>query len=618
MSEDITKWLESLGLGQYADAFDEGAIDWEVLPSLDRDILKELGVKAPGHRIKILNGIQALGSNATLAATLSATAQPVGSTTAEAERRQLTVMFCDLVGSTELSQRLDPEDLREVNRTYQDACKGAIERYDGYVARYMGDGVLAYFGYPQAHEDDAERAILSGLGLIDSVPHLDTGHRDIELGVRIGIATGPVVVGDLIGEGASQESAVVGETPNLAARLQALADKNAVVIGPRTHELAGGGFEYQDLGAHTLKGIAEPVQAWRVVASVPVVSRFQASHRAGLTPLVGREHEIGLLLDRWEQSKDGDGQVVLLSGEAGIGKSRITESLQEQTAPDNPARFHYQCSPYFTNSALHPIIDQLERAARFDVDDANEDKLTKLESALAKIDDDTVVPLFASLLSIPVDGRYPAIEMSPERQREATLDALIAHIGVATSDAPVLVIFEDAHWADPTSLDLLELTIGRIRALPVLVVITFRPDFVSPWPDHSHVTSLTVNRLARGLASALAEGITSGKPLPSEVLQQVIEKTDGVPLFVEELTKSILESGVLTEMSDRYVLSGPLTEVVIPSSLHDSLMARLDRLGSVKEIAQRAATIGRTFSLEMLAAISERPEEELLAQHRLH
>ena len=418
--------------------------------------------------------------------------------TGEAERRQLTVMFCDLVGSTELSQQLDPEDLREVNRAYQVACKAAIERYDGYVARYMGDGVLAYFGYPQAHEDDVERAIHAGLGVVDSVSGLSK--QDMQLGVRVGIATGPVVVGDLIGEGASQESAVVGETPNLAARLQGLAAKNSVVIAPGTRNLAGERFEFDDLGMLSLKGITEPLNAWRVVAPLVMESRFEAMQRTGLTPLVGREHEIGLLLDRWEQAKDGDGQVVLLSGEAGIGKSRITETLRERTAGDKPITLRYQCSPYYTNTALHPVIEQLERAAQFQSDDTNQSKLDKLESLLAATHADSDALFFAALLSIPTDDRYPAIEMSPERQREVTLDALVSQMEATTKDKPVLLIFEDAHWADPTSLDLLERTISRVQDLPILTVITFRPEFTPPWTDYTHGTKLTLNRFARGLA----------------------------------------------------------------------------------------------------------------------
>ena len=350
----------------------------------------------------------------------------------------------------------------------------AIERYDGYIARYMGDGVLAYFGYPIAHEDDAERATHAGLGVVESVAGLGTEKHDIELGVRVGIATGPVVVGDLIGEGASQESAVVGETPNLAARLQGIATKNTVVIGPGTHDLVGGRFEYDDLGEHSFKGIADPVNASRVIAPVAAESRFEATRRAGLTPLVGREHEIGLLLERWVQAKEGDGQVVLLSGEAGIGKSRITEALRQRTAGDDPVRLRYQCSPYYTNTALHPVIEQLQRAARFDAEESNEDKLDKLESYLnqGRTDAEDVVPLLAPLLSIATGGRYAPLDLTPERQKELTLEAVITQMESLSRKQPVLLFFEDIHWADPTSLELLELTIERVQSIPVLVVLT--------------------------------------------------------------------------------------------------------------------------------------------------
>ncbi len=611
MPDSVTQWLKQLGLEEYAEAFDKNAVDWKTLPELDHELLKEIGVNAVGHRVAILKAIESFDIGPELADDASSVALPL-SPAAEAERRQLTVMFCDLVGSTELSQKLDPEDLREVNRAYQDACKAAIERYEGYVARYMGDGVLAYFGYPQAHEDDAERAIHAGLGVVEAMAGLNTtigNKQGIELGVRVGIATGAVVVGDLIGEGASQESAVVGETPNLAARLQTLASRNAVVVGPGTHELATGRFEYHDLGTQELKGIARPVHAWRVIALAAAESRFEAAHRKGLTPLVGREHEIGLLIERWEQAKEGDGQVVLLSGEAGIGKSRITETLRERTVTDDPVRLRYQCSPYHTNSALHPVIEQLERAARFDAEDSNESRLEKLEALLAQgaVDTERVAPLFAPLLSIPSAGRYAPLGMTPERQKEQTLEAVVAQLEGLSRSQPVLFIFEDAHWADPTSLELLELTIERVQSVPILAVLTYRPEFSSPWGDYTHVTSLTLNRFTRSLATTMVENVTGGKPLPDAVLEQIIEKTDGVPLFVEELTKSILES---REEPGR---DSDMASHTIPATLQDSLMARLDRLGYGKTVAQMAAVLGREFGESLLSAISDVPAAELAA-----
>jgi class 3 adenylate cyclase/tetratricopeptide (TPR) repeat protein len=598
MNDSVTRWLEELGLGQYAEAFEDGAIDWGVLPDLDHEILKELGVHPPGHRLRILKAIQSLepGESVENAHISGGVVPKEGTATSgDAERRQLTVMFCDLVGSTELSQQLDPEDMREVNRAYQDACKAAIERYEGYVARYMGDGILAYFGYPQAHEDDAERAIHAALAIVDSVTGLrspDAGSQ-IELAVRLGIATGPVVVGDLIGEGASQENAVVGDTPNLAARLQALCTPNTIVVSPGTHELASGRFEYESLGNHELKGISDAVHAWRVVASASTESRFEAAHRAGYTPLVGRENEINLLLERWQQAKDGDGQIILLSGEAGIGKSRITETLRERTSDDDPTRLRYQCSPYHTNSALYPIIQSLEHAAQLRAEDDSSTRLDKLASLLARGTSDTkaVLSLVGPLLSIQSDGRYTASEMTAEQQKVATLQILVEQMDGLSRRGAVLMVFEDAHWADPTSLELLELIIERVQALPIMVVITFRPEFTPPWTMHSHVTALTLNRFTRALAAAMVEKVSAGATLSDEVLDQIIEKTDGVPLFVEELTKTILESGAVSD-------------AVIPATLHDSLMARLDRLGAVKEVAQSASVIGREFDFDLLATVS--------------
>jgi len=607
MPDHISEWLEQLGLGQYASNFIDNDIDVQLLAQLTDADLKELGISSLGHRKKIVGAIEALVQSGPPA---TATITPKD----EAERRQLTVMFCDLVGSTELSQQLDPEDLRDVNRAYQDACKAAIERYEGYVARYMGDGVLAYFGYPQAHEDDAARAVHAGLAVVESVADLPNpvgAEREIELGVRVGIATGPVVVGDLIGEAASQESAVVGETPNLAARLQALASRNAVVIAPGTRALVMGRFEYEDLGEHALKGIAERVQVWRVIAPAVTDSRFAAAHQSELIPLVGRGHEIGLLLERWEQAKEGDGQMMLLCGEAGIGKSRIIETLRERITEDDPVSLRYQCSPYHTNSALYPIIEQLERAAQFDDEDSHEVKLEKLESLLGPNEVASVAPLFAGLLSIPVDGRYAALEMTPEWQKQKTLEVLVARVEGLSHHQPLLMIFEDVHWADPSSLELLELTMARAQRIPVLAVITFRPEFKPPWSEHTHVTTLTLNRFTRNLAMMMVSKVTHGKTLPEEVQQQIIEKTDGVPLFVEELTKTILESGLLTEESGQYTLSGSLADLPIPTTLRDSLMARLDRLDKGKPVAQAGAAIGREFSQKLLELVCELQPAEL-------
>ena len=614
---DLARWLDELGLGQYAAAFAHNDVDFDVLPHLSNQDLKELGLSL-GHRKKLLTAIESLSTEATDRADAAADDSSIVRSSAqpEAERRQLTVMFCDLVGSTALSGHLDPEELREVIRAYQGVCTTAIKRYEGFVARYVGDGILAYFGYPLAHEDDAERALHAGLGVVEAVGELKETmgrNKGVDLAVRVGVATGLVVVGDLIGEGASEESAAIGETPNLAARLQGLAEPNAVVIAPNTRRLAAGRFEYTDLGTHKLKGIAGPVHAWRVIAASEVASRFDAAHEFGVTPLVGREHESGLLLERWEQVKKGEGQVVLLSGEPGIGKSRITETLREQVTADDPIRLRYQCSPYHTNSALYPIIDQLERAARFDRNDPPDAKLDKLEALLAQSAErvEEAAPLFAALLSISVGDRYPHVGLTPEQQKEKTLKVLVAQLRSLSRHQSVLMIFEDVHWADPTSLELLDMIVEQAPRVRVLALITFRPEFTPPWTGHTYITSLALNRLSRELSAAMLEKVTRGKELPEEVRDQIVAKSDGIPLFVEELTRTVVESGLLTEQAERYELSGPLPPLAIPTTLKDSLMARLDRLAPVKKVALAAAVIGREFGYELLAAVSGLKDNKL-------
>lgn len=613
MSDDFKNWLESIGLGKYAKVFAENEIDFRSLPQLSEQDLQELGLPL-GPRRSLQAAIERLPKDLTESIP-ARHAEPI-QTSSDAERRQLTVMFCDLAGSTELSTRLDPEDLSDLNREYQDVCKTAIERYEGYVARYMGDGVLAYFGYPQSHEDDAERAIHAGLAIVDSIAKLNRKFihgETVHLGVRIGVATGLVVVGELIGEGASQESAVVGETPNLAARLQGLASINSVVIGHGTRELAGGRFEYEDLGHSKLRGMDKPIHIWRVLAPSEAESRFEARHGGDITPLLGRVHELGLLLERWEYAKENDGQAVFLVGEPGIGKSRISESLRERTAADNPTLLRYQCSSYHSNSALHPFIEQLQRAARFESIDSTNTRLDKLEALLstAKTQRDLAAPLVASLLSVPFDGRYRPLNMTRDQQKDATMELLVSQVEGLTRRHPTLIIFEDAHWADPTSLELLGHIIDRLPEMAALAIITFRPDFSPPWAGRSHVTSMTLSRFSRSLATSMIEKVTGGRTLPQEVHNQIISKTDGVPLFIEELTKTIMESKLLEAEQDRYTLTRPLTDLAIPSTLHDSLMARLDRLAPIREVAQMAAVIGREFPHQLLATVSPLTEQEL-------
>jgi class 3 adenylate cyclase/predicted ATPase len=605
---DVAAWLKELGLERYEPAFRESEITTAVLPELTEADLKELGLPL-GPRKLLLRAI------ASLTITSASEPTPAPTTTSrEAERRQLTVLFCDLVGSTELSARLDPEDLGQVIRAYHGACSEVVERWGGHVAKYMGDGVLAYFGWPQAHEDEAERAVRAGLDLVAAVAGLATPD-DASLAARVGIATGRVVVGELIGAGTAQEEAVIGETPNLAARLQALADPGSVVISQATRQLVGGMFELADLGPRRLKGFAEPLAAFRVVGAGRAEGRFEALHGERLTPLVGREHELGILLERWEWAKDGEGQIVLLSGEPGIGKSRLTRSLIERLADEPHTRLRYYCSPYHTNSALFPVIDQMERAAGFQADDTADIKLDKLEAVLGQATEGVaaVAPLIAALLSIPTGGRYPPVHLTSEAQKLRTFEALIGQVEGLAGQRPVLMVFEDAQWIDPTSVELFGLLIDHIQRLPVLLLITFRPEFTPPWTGYAHLTPLTLSRLGQRQGAQMVERLTGGKPLPPEVLEQILAKTDGVPLFVEELTKTVLESGLLTETGDRYALSAPLPPLAIPATLHDSLMARLDRLAPVKEVAQTGAVIGREFSHELLAAVSPLSEADLAA-----
>jgi class 3 adenylate cyclase len=609
---DVAVWLRSLGLGKYEAAFRENEIDEAVLPSLTHETLKEIGVTAVGHRLKLLGAIAALHSDASgktsSVDTATAPGTPSSASEDRAERRQVTVMFSDLVGSTALSARIDPEDLREVISAYQKTVAEAVGRFGGFVAKYMGDGVLVYFGYPQAHEDDAERAVRAGLELVAAVGALKT-HAPLQS--RVGIATGLVVVGDLIGSGASQEQAIVGETPNLAARLQALAEPNSVVIAESTRKLVGNLFELEDLGAKDLKGIVGPARAWTALRPSSVESRFEALHATGLTQLVGREEETDLLLRRWERAKSGEGQVVLLSGEAGIGKSRLTAALLGRFAHEPHTRLRSFCSPQHTDSALYPIIGQMERAAALSRDDTPQAKLDKIDALLAQSSTPAQdAALFAEMLSLTNDGRYPALNLPPPQRRQKTLEALVSQVAAFARQNPVLMIFEDAHWTDPTSLELFGRTVDRITNLRVLLIVTFRPEFAPPWIGRPHVTALTINRLAQRDIDAMIDRVAGNKSLPANIRQDIIERTDGIPLFVEEMTKAVLEAegeGAAAQA----VSMVPSPALAVPASLHASLMARLDRLGPAKEVAQVAAAIGREFSHALLVAILRKSEAEL-------
>ncbi len=534
-------------------------------------------------------------------------------TARSAERRQLTIMFCDLVGSTEIATRFDPEEVRHVNRAYREVCAAIVARFDGSIASYMGDGIMVYFGYPQAHEDDAERSVHAGLAVVHGVQELEP-LPGLELHMRVGIATGLVVAGDLVGEGTEETRAVSGETPNLAARLQGLADPDELVIDEQTHRLLGGYFECESLGKRALKGVSEPVASWRVLHEVAVDNRFEAVRGTNTTALVGRDAEVGLLLQRWADARAGRGQTVLISGEAGIGKSRMLQTLGERIAGEPHISLRYQCSPYHSASSLHPIITQLQHAAGITPEDSPDRKLDKLEQLPKPIDADVheYFALLAALLSIPTGDRYLPLAMPPQRQKEKLLEALIGGLTRAASEHPAIVFFEDVHWIDPTTLELLDRIVDQIGRIPAMMLLTFRPDFTPPWSGRSHVTHMALGNLDRGSCISLVENVVCGRTLPRKVLEWIVDKADGVPLFVEELTKSVLESSVLREDENRFVLEGALTDA-IPSTLHGLLEARLDRLVGAKAVAQIGAVIGREFPFDLLAGVSELAEAELQA-----
>ncbi|MGY4512361.1 AAA family ATPase [Bradyrhizobium sp. USDA 3650] len=609
---DLAIWLRSLGLERFEASLRENDIDETVLRDLTDDHLREMGLTL-GARVKLMKAIAALPKE--FSADVSAVISAATLATNSAERRHVTVMFSDLVGSTVLSTRMDPEDLRKLISAYQKCVTDTVQRFGGFVAKYMGDGVLVYFGYPEAHEDDAERAVRSALELVAEVARLTT---DTALQTRVGIATGLVVVGDLVGSGEAQERGIVGETPNLAARLQGLAQPNMVVIAEATRRLVGNLFELKDLGFQELKGIAGSVQVWAALRPAAVEGHFEAFHGSELSTIVGRDEEKELLLRRWVRAKEGEGQVVLLSGEAGIGKSRLTTAFLEQIGAEPHARLRCFCSPRHTDSSLYPVIGQLERAAEFKHDDAAKSKLDKLDDLLARSPTspgDRAV--LAGLLSLPNDGRYPSLSYDPQERRKKTLEALVGQVQALSRSEPVLMVFEDAHWIDPTSLELVGRILERIVALPVLLVVTCRPEFQPPWLGLPHVTALTINRLNRRDVDAIIDGIVGNRPLPAGVRQDMVERADGIPLFVEELTKAVLETGSEEEARKTAALI-PSPRLQIPATLHASLMARLDRLGPAKDLAQIGAALGREFSHALIEAVGGKSPMELESGlHRL-
>ncbi len=522
------------------------------------------------------------------------------------DRRQLTVLFCDLIGSTAICAQLDPEDFQELIHHYSATCAGIVERFGGYVAEYMGDGILAYFGYPRIYEDDAERAVQAALDIVETLQHserLPRWHKTIDMAVRIGIATGAVVTGDLIRKGSVEKKLIVGPTVPLAARLQTIAERNGIVIDALTRKLLCELFECTDLGTYQFKGFAEPVSAWRVIRPKRVESRFQAMHATHLLPLVDREEALALLLHHWNNAKAGTGRTMLLSGEAGIGKSRLVQALRERIAKEHHALEYYQCASYYSGSALYPIIEHMESWAGFTQDDSAEQRLTKLARLLARVTDnlEEMMPLFANLLSIPIGNRYPPLEIGPQRQKEKTFAVLLQYLVNLTAKRPVLLIVEDIHWIDPSSLELLNLIVERTPTLRLLLVCTFRPDFSTPW-SQQFVASLSVERLPPEHSLTMLQHL-GGNRLPVSVVDSILLKTDGIPLFLEELIKTLLNADLNP--------ANTASLVNIPATLQDLLRARLDQLGSAKSTAQIGGAIGRQFSYELLAAVAPLPELDL-------
>jgi len=599
------EWLRSLGLESYADLLESQHVDLETLRILTDGDLQELGLPF-GPRKRILHALLVLpgsaptpGPSPAPPSALPAGGAPLGAA-ADGERRQLTVMFCDMVGFTELANRVDPEVLRGIIRRYEDACAACITRYEGFVFQRLGDGIVAFFGFPLAHEGEAERAIRAGLDIVDTLAETEVPEAG-RLRVRIGLATGVVVV-------SAAERSAVGEAMNLAARLQGIAEPGQVVVSDRVHRMAAGRFEYTDLGLQTLKGIGSPTRAWHVKGQSAATTRFEAATLAGVTPLVGREEEFAQLLDRWERARTGAGQVVLVSGEAGIGKSRLMSVLRERLGEQGVETQHVQCSPYHVNSAFHPIIDHLSRRLSLRRDDPASGRLDALEhymvTQLDRPRDD--VPFVASILELPWRDRFAAPALSPRRHKEEGIRVLVDLAAAEARSRATLLLFEDVHWADPSTLQVIDVLIERVRETPLLVVLTHRPEFASRWGEQTHALSLDLSRLKRDESRAIVSRLTAGKAFPEALVTQIVNKADGIPLFVEELTKSVLESGELRDAGDHYTYAVG-DHVSLPATLRDSLMARLDRVPAVREVAQVGAAIGRDFSYELLAAVSPMP-----------
>ncbi|MFK8028946.1 MAG: AAA family ATPase [Gammaproteobacteria bacterium] len=600
---NVQHWLTSNGFERFVDLFTENEIDAEVLVELNREDLRDLDLPL-GVQKKMLKLIEQLQPDT---AKVEQSALVGTSESGVAEYRQLTVMFCDLVGSTALSNTLDAEAFRELIVAYQAACNSVIQQHDGFVARLFGDGILVYFGYPRANENDAERAVHTAIELVGAMSSLrsDLGSKlNIELAIRIGIATGPTIVGDLMGEGVAQEAVALGDAPNLAARLQGLAGHNEIVIAPTTRRLLKGRFNFRDMGQFDIAGLVAPVNAWSVEQS-RLVSRFEAAQSNVLAPLIGREEEFDMLSRRWRYALEGEGQVALITGEAGIGKSRLALALLDSLDPEQVRVLRYQCSPYQTSSALYPIVERIRQSADIEPADGSEAKICKLRGVVSTMTDkhDMALALLADLLSIPLGDDVPALQLTPQQKKEATFEVFKNQMFGLATDMPLLLLVEDVHWVDPTTLELLEYVVTLLKRHRILMVVTYRPGFQADWSGEANTTLFSLGKLRSNNSLELIGSLCDGKTLPDKVTRMIIEKTDGVPLFVEELTQTLLESGALTEHENRFTLDAPLPPSAIPDTLQDSLMARLDRLGDSKEVAQVAAVIGREFGQDLLQAV---------------
>jgi class 3 adenylate cyclase len=593
---DISAWLHGLGLQQYEQAFRDNAIDASVLRELTPEDLNDLGVSLVGHRRKLLAAIGALHSDED--------SEPRGAAAASAgERRQLTVMFCDLVGSTALSARIDPEEMHDVVERYYGAIADTVARFDGFIARYLGDGALVYFGWPRADESDAERAIRAGLALVAAVQAITADPHKLQ--VRIGVATGLVVIGNTVGVGAASEQLAVGDTLNLAARLQTAAAPDSVVIADATRRLIGRLFDLEPIGPLDLKGIAAPTIAWRVRGESAVHSRFAAVRTATRASLIAREAEIKLLLEHWRAASQGRGSAVVLVGEAGIGKSRVAQELLDRLADESHRRALLQCSPLHAHTALYPVIRYLEQATALQMDDTPKRRLEKLTARLESLRiDRAATPLLAELLSLPRAAGNPFVALSPRQHKARTLAALVDYFDMLARQRPLVLLLEDAHWIDPTTQELFQALLERIEYMPVLLAVTTRPDGVPLAARNGICTVHMLHRLELAAANSLLRHLVGNKRLPPGFAEEVLVRTDGVPLFIEELMHSLLESGLLVEHDDEWRTSSRLARAAIPATLQDSLMSRLDRLGPSKELAQLGAVLGREFSVPLLAAVA--------------